>query len=136
MHVGAVVAKPIGRPLCRGCEVELVIRDALRTPNEGLEAGVSPKLVSPCTGVRGRHCKIPYRASHDIGKYQIMGLRTENFHIDVRYCETSRLRMKPQRLAHSSILACGHYSGNARQSESPTRGKLLAHAVHSAGQFA
>jgi hypothetical protein len=34
-----------------------------------------------------------------------MGLRTQNFHIDTRYCEARRFRMKPQRLARSDIVA-------------------------------
>jgi hypothetical protein len=66
-----------------------------------------PKLVSPYSGSHGRHRKVAYRAGHDISKRQTVGLRTQNFRFDVRYCEARRIRMKPQRLAHSGILARG-----------------------------
>ena len=43
----AVADEPIGRPLRRGRQVELVVCAAGRSPDESLEAGMLPKSVGP-----------------------------------------------------------------------------------------
>ncbi|SRR6266566_8229292 len=104
-HPRTVAAEPIGSPLCRGRKVEFVIRDARRTGNESLEAGVPPELLGPCRSGYGRHSQIAYPADHGIGKLETAGLRTRNFHFYVRHYQARRIWMKSQDLVHSGILA-------------------------------
>src|SRR5271156_3392925 len=51
-HPASVATEPICCPLCRGREVEFVIRVASRSTDERFETRVPPKLI----GTRGRHC--------------------------------------------------------------------------------
>src|SRR6516164_8619780 len=85
-HVGTVATKPISCPLCRGREVELIICGAYRTAEEGLEAGVAPKFVSPCSSDNGWQSKVTYRAGHDVSKRQAVGLPAQNLRFDMRHC--------------------------------------------------
>jgi len=132
-HTASVATEPIGRPSCRGRKIELVILGARRKPDEGLEAGMLPQLIGARCRHHRRHAHIADLAGHEIAQYQAAGAWTRDFRFDVCRREAKRVRMKPQDLAHTGIVAAAYCLGHARIERSNIR-RRSALEGHQGGQ--